>query len=231
MPAGAENINAKATYIMIITEARAACSHCGQPHNVTVYKSINTAEDASLREKVKDGSLFLWECPHCGTRNLARYETLYHDPECRLMIWVIPSGEVSETQMQAISNHTNAMGNYTLRFVSDTGELIEKILINEAGLDDVTIELCKFLLRHELAAKLGAEKAAGLNLHFFRLNDSTSDKFLTFMYPLDGRMTDANVGFNVYEDCTGIIQRNPQIKPGSGFSRIDAAWLSQFFQE
>ena len=105
----------------IINEALAPCTKCGQQHKVTVYRSINISENPELKAKVTDGSLFLWECPHCGQVNLAKYETLYHDPAAKLMVWLIPSGEISETQMQAITMHTKAMGGYTLRRVNDMG--------------------------------------------------------------------------------------------------------------
>ncbi len=206
------------------------------------------AEDSALREKVKDGSLFVWECPHCGQRNLARYETLYHDPEWKLMVWVAPSGDVSETQMQAITNHTKAMGDYVLRIAADSGDLIEKILINEAGLDDVVVEICKYVLKMEMVSKQGAEPRSltSLPMHFYRLGDTAADRvgatvagraagasttsYLTFIYPAGGQMAQINVGYNVYEDCCGILERNPQIKPGDGFQRIDASWISKFFQ-
>ena len=94
----------------IINEALAPCSKCGQQTKVTVYRSIHISENPELKAKVKDGSLFLWECPHCGQVNVAKYETLYHDPAAKLMVWLIPAGEISETQMQAITMHTKAMG-------------------------------------------------------------------------------------------------------------------------
>ena len=78
-------------------EMQATCSLCGGQEKVLAYGSINTAEDPDLKAKVKDGSLFVWECPHCGTANLARYACLYHDPQERLMIWLLPDGPVPET--------------------------------------------------------------------------------------------------------------------------------------
>ena len=39
------------------------------------------------------------------------------------------------------------------------------------------------------------------------------------------------VGFNVYEDCAGILARNPQIRDAAtGLAEIDQAWLSRFFR-
>ena len=214
----------------IISEALAPCSKCGQQHKVTVYKSINISDSPELKDKVRDGSLFLWECPHCGQMNLARYETLYHDPSRKLMVWLIPSGEISETQMQAITMHTKAMGGYTLRRVNDMGSLMEKVLICDAGLDDVVVEMCKYVTKLEMLQKsIGQEQKEEFMasvFHFYRSEEEGDSRILTFMYGLGGQMLGVNIGWNVYQDCAGILQRNPQIKPADGFSRIDADWLS-----
>ena len=214
----------------IINEALAPCSKCGQQHKVTVYRSINISENPELKDKVKDGSLFLWECPHCGQVNLAKYETLYHDPAAKLMVWLIPSGEVSETQMQAITMHTKAMGDYTLRRVNDMGSLMEKVLASDAGLNDVVLEMCKYITKLEMVqtavSEENKEEFMASVFHFYKIEGEGEDRVLTFMYALDGQMLGVNIGWNVYQDCEGILERNPQIKPADGFSRIDADWLS-----
>ena len=214
----------------IINEALAPCSKCGQQHKVTVYRSINISENPELKDKVRDGSLFLWECPHCGQVNLAKYETLYHDPAAKLMVWLIPSGEVSETQMQAITMHTKAMGGYTLRRVDDMGTLMEKVLINDAGLDDVVLEMCKYVTKLEmLQTSVGEQQKDAFTastFHFYRTEGEDDSRVITFMYALEGGMQGVNIGWNVYQDCAGILSRNPQIRPADGFARIDAGWLS-----
>lgn len=215
----------------IINEALAPCSKCGQQQKITVYRSINVSENPELKAKVKDGSLFLWECPHCGQMNLAKYETLYHDPASKLMVWLIPNGEVSESQMQAITMHTKAMGGYTLRRVNDMGTLMEKVLISDAGLDDVVIEMVKYVTRLEMVQKsVGADRKdefMAAAFHFYRIEGEDDGRTLTFMYPFDGQMMGVNVGWNVYQDCEGILSRNPQIRPSTNtFERIDPTWLS-----
>ncbi len=214
----------------IINEAIAPCSKCGQQHKVIVYRSINIADNPELKAKVKDGSLFLWECPHCGQVNLTKYETLYHDPAAKVMFWLVPQGEISESQMQAITMHTKAMGGYTLRRVNDMGTLMEKVLISEAGLDDVVLEMCKYVTKLEMVQKsIGAEQKdefMASTFHFYRSEGEGDERILTFMYALGGQMLGVNVGMNVYRDCAGILERNPQMKPADGFERIDAGWLS-----
>ena len=207
----------------IIAEALAPCSKCGEKTKITVYKSINTAENPELKGKIRDGSLFIWECPHCHQSNLARYETLYHDPDRKTMIWLMPSGDLSETQMQAIANHTKAMGGYRLRRVRDVGELMEKILIFDEGLDDLAVEMCKYVTKMEMSAKMPG--IAGSVFHFHRTEEKDGLKTLVFIYPADNRMMSINVGFNVYEDSSGIIGRNPDIIPDESFMKIDQEWL------
>jgi hypothetical protein len=214
----------------IINEALAPCSKCGQQQKVTVYRSINISDNPELKDKVRNGSLFLWECPHCGQVNLAKYETLYHDPAAKLMVWLIPSGEISETQMQAITMHTKAMGGYTLRRVNDMGSLMEKVLITEAGLDDVVLEMCKYITKLEMIQKtVGQEQKEEFlasTFHFYKSEGEGEERILTFMYGMDGQMLGVKVGWNVYQDCAAILERNSQIKPADGFTRIDADWLN-----
>lgn len=218
----------------LTAKANGVCSKCGQTTEITVYKSINTADNPELKEKVKNGALFLWECPHCGTVNLARYETLYHDPQKKLMLWLVPDGKISETQMQAITNHTKAMGGYTLRLVRDMGELMEKVLIFDAGLDDVVIELCKWVTKREMTSTSGKEtkleekqnndEISAATFHFYKVEGEGDGSAIIMSYASKGQMVGMKIGWNVYEDCEGIIRRNPSVRPADGFARVDAKW-------
>ncbi len=210
-----------------ITEALAPCSKCGQQNKIRIYRSINISENPELKDKVKDGSLFLWECPHCGQVNLAKYETLYHDPAGKVMVWLLPEGDLPESQMQSITMHTKAMGGYTLRRVNDTGSLMEKVLIREAGLDDAVIEMCKYVTKLELCSKTAEsrESIMAAPFHFYRTDGEGDSRMITLSYHRDGQMLGVNIGWNVYLDCDGILRRNPQARPGDGFVRVDSSWI------
>ena len=214
----------------IIKEASAPCSKCGEKQVIRIYRSINVSEDPQLKEKVRNGSLFLWECPHCGQVNLAKYETLYHDPAARLMVWLLPEGDISETQIKAITMHTKAMGGYTLRRVTDMGSLMEKVLIHDAGLDDVVLEMCKYVTKMEMISKItGKDNQEALmkaKFNFYRIEGEADERMITLMFPQDGKMSGVNIGWNVYQDCEGILSRNPHIRPGEGFVNVDADWLA-----
>ena len=203
--------------------APASCSHCRQQTEIPVRQSINTALDPEVKARVKDGSLFVWECPYCGHRNLAVYQTLYHDPDARLMVWLLPGEEQAP---KAVEEAVKDLEGYTLRLVRNVGDLVEKVNVHNAGLDDVVLEMCKWVTRRELTEKNPAALDAALR--FLRLEGADND--LVMAFPLDGQMQVLNVGFNVYEDARGILSRHPSIRPAPGFAQVDASWIDRFFR-
>ena len=203
--------------------APASCNHCHQQTEIDVRQSINVALDPELKARVKDGSLFVWECPYCGHRNLALYQTLYHDPDAKLMVWLLP-GDAQPPQQ--VAEAVKELEGYTLRIVREVGDLIEKVNLHDAGLDDTVLEMCKWVTRRELADK--NPEAICAKLRFLRMEGA--DNELVMAFPLNGQMQMVNIGFNVYEDARGILQRNPSVKPAEGFAQIDADWIEQFFR-
>ena len=203
--------------------APASCSHCHQQTEIPVHQSLNVALDPELKARVKDGSLFVWECPYCGHRNLARYQTLYHDPDAKLMVWLLPG---DEQPPRAVEDAVKELDGYTLRRVREVGELIEKVNIHDANLDDTVLEMCKWVTARELASK--TPEALDAPLKFLRLEGADND--LVLALPLNGQMQLLNVGFNVYEDARGILSRNPSVRPAEGFAEVNRAWIDQFFR-
>ena len=199
------------------------CSKCGSSFEAASFQSINVASDPQLKERVRDGSLFVAECPYCSTRNLLKYNTLYHDPSAKLMVWLLPDGYEPPA---AVADAVKDLPGYTLRRVKEAGELIEKVCIADAGLEDTVMEVCKWVTRQELAAK--NPEAAEAPLKFLRLDGA--DRDLVMAFPLNGAMNVINVGFNVYEDAAGILSRNPGISPALGFSEVNAGWADGIFR-
>ena len=203
--------------------APASCSHCRQQTEVPVRQSINTALDPEVKARVKDGFLFVWECPYCGHRNLAVYQTLYHDPDAKLMVWLLPG---NARPPQQVAEAVQQLEGYTLRMVREVGDLVEKVNLHDAGLDDTVLEMCKWVTRRELADK----NAGALNAHLRFLRMEGADNELVMAFPLNGQMQLVNIGFNVYEDARGILSRNPSVKPAEGFAEVNADWIEQFFR-
>ena len=229
--------------LVIMPEAlsiTAKCAKCGAETDMNTYPDINVSKSPELKEKVKNGTIFLWSCEHCGQVNLTPFQTLYHDPEEKLMIWLTPSNmsfserALVESHIKAISAQIEAdksgelLRGYTLRRVNEAGDLIEKVNVHDAGLDDVAIELCKYVTKMEIAEKeTDKEKAKQImdaRFKFYKMEGADND--ITLTYPLDGQIQGISIGFNVYEDCRGIIKRNPDVVPAPGFAIVDQEWLA-----
>lgn len=189
---------------------QAACTSCGKQHELEFTSSVNVSSNPELKQKVKSGEMFIWTCPECGAMNLLNRPFLYHDPEEKLMLLLTQS----DVHFDGLPE------GYTGRLVHSVGELVEKINIFDAGLDDVIIEMCKYVTCHELGKNV--------QLKFFKLGGADSE--MTFTYPEDGQMQMIETGFKVYEDCAGIVNRNPRIKEAArGLVAVDPDWLSKFF--
>ncbi len=194
------------------------CPNCGKAFEVEAVAAINTERDPELKERLLSGELFLRECPHCGARTLAKFPLLYHDPAEKLMIWLSDGSADTEARMQAAVTGNDFEG-YTGRIVDTPGALIEKVKIFDAGLDDITLEMAKFVTRQELGKDA--------DLLFFGLDGA--DNEITLTYPEAGQMQMVRIGFNVYEDCAGILLRNPDIKKAAtGLSRVGRSFVEGF---
>ncbi|MBR1575140.1 MAG: CpXC domain-containing protein [Bacteroidales bacterium] len=187
------------------------CPACGAEIVVQGHDLINVREQPELKAPLISGELFLQTCPQCGRRHLVTWPLVYLDPD--------------EMVLLMLSDKPLAMadtGGYTARLVPRVGDLIEKVKIFDAGLDDKAVELCKYVTKQD-AGKPEAD------LRFLRLDGA--DNEIVFTYPAGGQMELLAVGFNVYEDCRGILARNPSVSGrAQGLAIIDEAWVSSLLR-
>lgn len=186
-----------------------SCSKCSMSYTAESFDVINVSDNPELKQSVINGSVFISECPHCGHKTVLNLPLVYIDTKEMLLI------VLSDENMSL----SETLG-YTARKVSKAGDLIEKVKIFDAGLDDIAIEMCKYVTKQELGKNV--------DLKFLSMDGADNEIILT--YPQNGQMEMLSIGFNVYEDCCGIINRNPSVKAAAqGLVKVDDAWLTQFF--
>lgn len=188
---------------------KVVCTRCAHIHEITAYPRIDVIREPELKEKLLNGELLTWQCPVCTCTNLARYPLVYLDSAQKLLLIL----------SEAVLSVESCPEGYLARQVETVGELLEKIKIFDSGLDDIVIEICKYVTLQEL----------GKNIELKFLKTDGADSSMTFTYPWDGKMEMLEVGFNVYEDCAGILHRNPaMLNSLSALPRIDRNWLGQW---
>ena len=187
------------------------CPTCGTAFDVQRHDLVNVKENPELKASVLNGDIFLQECPRCGRRHLIGGPLVYLDPDEGVLVML------SDKPLTLADT-----GGYTARLVSRAGDLVEKVKIFDAGLDDRAIEMCKYVTKQEAGKP-------GMDLKFLRLDGA--DNELVFTYPAAGQMELLAVGFNVYEDCRGIIARNPHVaERARGLAVIDEAWVASLLR-
>ena len=194
---------------------RVRCSRCGGEEEMPAYSIINTKENPELKQQLLEGKLFIWNCSRCGTDNLVKYPLLYHDPEQKLLLWLSDGIPEVEAKMMETIAEEEGLQDYTARIVDTPGEMMEKIKIYDAGLEDIPMEICKYVITQELGKEV--------DFKFFRMEGADHRILLT--YPENNEMQVLGTNFSVYEDAAGIVRRNPDLSV-EGLVRVDSKWLS-----
>ena len=125
------------------------CPECDLEQLFTVYDSVNVSLNSDYKERLINGELTVFTCDACGYQVEMVYPILYHDMENKLMIYIDPDGQLD---LNGIENKQFMFGtlldeSYRYRIVSTREELVEKIFIFEAGLDDKPLEMLKHYIR------------------------------------------------------------------------------------
>lgn len=152
------------------------CPDCGREGSAAVYETVNVSLDATLKDRLLSGELVQWRCQGCGTRRLNVHPLLYHDMDLALIIqWIsAPYAPTPEALVAALPSETECAefkklrSDYRFRVVREFDDLVEKIRIFDAGLDDRAVEWEKCLYSR-LGAKVNADQQrpnarAGLDL-------------------------------------------------------------------
>ncbi len=170
-------------------QVRIACPRCGTPFEVQVASGLHITRLPHVRERVLRGELHRFVCPSCDRRIEVRQPVLYTDFERMHWIEVRPADELPrwpELAAACASLAESALmhgapmicavaSRFRVRLVFGYDELREKLLLWDAGIDDVAVELLKLrALRADLTLQgpedrlLGCEVTAGRELRLVR---------------------------------------------------------------
>lgn len=122
------------------------CPKCGKESNYIIWDSLNGDLNPDAKRRLIEGTLFDYNCPHCGHQGNVDYEILYHDMTHHVMVYYVHEDSVEKT-LGMFSNVEEKMGismtGYRKRIVTNQNALREKAIIFENELDDRIIELIK----------------------------------------------------------------------------------------
>jgi hypothetical protein len=131
---------------------------CGKALVVLLADSINVKRSPEARDKILRGELHRAECDACGQRMTVEKPFYYTDIERNAFFKISPRGERhlwkrASRELDAASSlvpeHVLSSRGRTLRVIFGMDELREKLVAQDANLDDRHLELLKVLLVYE----------------------------------------------------------------------------------
>lgn len=184
------------------------CPNCQRQQSFTLWQSINVTLDPSLKEKLKRGELTTFRCGQCGHAAEVVFSLLYHDMEKRWMIWLVPDGKLPAGMSDGLPN--KVLPGYLLRLVRSRNELIEKLSVLDAGMDDRIVAAIKLMLH----ARLERDRGIELPLLFFdeRVRQPAGPGELHFTWVGDAKVLGIAVSNEIYEALgveLGAVLRGP----------------------
>ncbi len=139
------------------------CS-CGGTFVASLAESINVGRLPKVRDDILAGKLHRALCPTCGVSSTIEKSFLYTDPvRCAFYRveprdqrhrWAAASLDFGET-IKKVPEAWAPTSRRTVRVVYGMDELREKLLAEDAGIDDRIVELIKVFLTHEHPVLLG----------------------------------------------------------------------------
>ena len=209
------------------THMNVKCPGCKKEYELTMWQSVNVDLDPTEKERIKNGTFNIVECPFCGHKAKTEYTCLYHDMKGKKQVYVLPDdfdSQLKEVNTFVTGLKTDEFGvsqlaneGYSFRAVHDFNELREKVIIWDEGLDDRAVELYKAVMYEHLT-----EEGNDIRKIFF-LADKSGYFFELFMS--DGKVGRVAIDKAMYDRFEKEYGKSIAGNTGnSRFSVIDLAW-------
>ena len=211
------------------------CPNCGNKIEVEFQQEY---EVPLFNKKVKNeimskrGDYFSTTCSKCGQKVMWAYPFRYVDPVQKLDFFLMPVGHPEEQKFFNNIDTFNTHVGFTTRLVADGDALAEKIIIQEAGLDDRVIELCKNLLWGDFCEEQLKYADYKMEFDLFVFSKSSEYKYvIMYAYEVNGKretlalqLTEKyyNMIKNAFEP---IYQKLPQ----TAFDEVNTKWAYKMY--
>jgi hypothetical protein len=154
------------------------CPKCRREQSVDLYEAINVRQSPELKDQLLANQLNAVVCEQCHSSFRVDKPLLYHDPEQKRMIYLIPMGEgaeeIGERQFTDSLRQLNGILPKGIQapevcLVLSRIELVERVFLFDAGLNERVIEYMKYMIYTRNLEKLHPARKALL----FNAQDST----------------------------------------------------------
>lgn len=189
----------------IFIKVKASCAACGATMETNLAASVNADRRPDLRQDILDGNFQSVKCTACGMLirlpahltyiDIARGQWILVEDAARLDDWTEAEAEASDLYAQSFGPQAPPIqqklaAGMSPRLVFGWAALREKLLIQQASLDDLTLELLKIsILRNVKGATIGDASELRLTgtpdgqLTFRWINTATEEALAELTFP------------------------------------------------
>ncbi|MDO4432515.1 MAG: CpXC domain-containing protein [Aerococcaceae bacterium] len=127
-----------------------SCPVCQAKKDFNYINHLNISKNPELKDALLKGDLFRFECDECGAVRQLDMQFLYHDPDKKFMVFMLPEYQrdnenVTRILQEVIHAQPFSLSDYRLRIALHGTDLVEKIHIFDTGYDDQEVEIVKLL--------------------------------------------------------------------------------------
>ncbi|MDD2371747.1 MAG: CpXC domain-containing protein [Firmicutes bacterium] len=199
------------------------CPNCSVENEVILWEKVNVDMNPDLKEKLFTEKINNLVCNKCGFVSRIDIPFYYNDAKAKFFIYLVPEFPIDKKEEDLLlanlrSQTLNILDsgyNNRKRIVFEYYNMLEKILIFDAKLDDRVVEGCKILARTQL--KLMEGRAA---FHKFE-NDELAFNFF------EKEEKEAAKSFSVpkamYDEIAEIINKK-DLESGDNFRIVDVKY-------
>ena len=178
------------------------CPQCENVQDADLYDAINVSEQPDLRDDLMTNRLNQITCSQCGFEFRVDKALLYNDPDNRVMIYCMESSDshYKETGLQAFQEAVRTMSEALpddvlapdIHLVMHRVELIERIFLIEADLDERIIEYIKYTIYSQNVSKMPPEKKRLL----FDAEDSSDEKLVFVVQDMESQKLESMLEYS-----------------------------------
>jgi hypothetical protein len=212
------------------------CPSCGAFFNAEAYEVINATLDTALRDEVIWGRIFDFTCPSCTHHFRSPYSMAYKEMEKEYIIFLeldedardederISKSRITEDQ---IAETRELFPTYRIRVVHDMMDLIEKIHIFSAGLNDKIVTYLGHKIKDDITVKM---KNAKPPIRVYKaLFDSIKGKAGELNFGLLSSSPKPIFVTTPTRDYEYLLKKSPlrhQFEEAEGLYQIDEGWAA-----
>ncbi|MBN1270421.1 MAG: CpXC domain-containing protein [Kiritimatiellae bacterium] len=193
------------------------CPRCAHVQDVELYDAINVSETPRLKRDLMADQLNAVICAQCEFRFRVDKALLYSDPKRHIVIHLIPlNGKTVEEGEQEFRRSLETLNGVLpagfeaprVHLVFTRAELVERIFLLEAKLNERVIEYIKFMIYTRNMDKVAAARKALL----FDAEDSTAELLCFLVQDVETQKLEGMLQYNreAYDALSAMFDRDDQ---------------------